>query len=191
MKQLKAKLETLCIFRELQNDPVISSLHAYLENPTGSAYAGFVAALYSADGGNLGGYVKGLCLNSENVYVKLVGSGKDIPEYLHQSLLAELDILQEVAELDKTRLCASLEYPAFLPDFTTEKLNLKELYLRRAENIGKYGYGIYAQNRMFYVDEAGAITPVHHPDRIELSQLVDYESERKVILENTKALLEK
>ena len=73
MKQLKAKLETLCIFRELQNDPVISSLHAYLENPTGSAYAGFVAALYSADGGNLGGYVKGLCLNSENVYVKLVG----------------------------------------------------------------------------------------------------------------------
>ncbi len=189
MKQLKAKLEALCIFRELQNDPVISSLHAYLENPTGSAYAGFVAALYSADGGNLGGYVKGLCLNSENVYVKLVGSGKDIPEYLHQSLLAELDILQEVAELDKTKLCASLEYPAFLPDFTTEKLNLKELYLHRAENIGKYGYGIYAQNRMFYVDEAGAITPVHHPDRIELSQLVDYESERKVILENTKALL--
>ena len=104
------------------------------------------AFLYSADGGNLGGYVKGLCLNSENVYVKLVGSGKDIPEYLHQSLLAELDILQEVAELDKTKLCASLEYPAFLPDFTTEKLNLKELYLRRAENIGKYGYGIYAQN---------------------------------------------
>lgn len=189
MKQLKAKLETLCVFRELQNDPVISSLHTYLEHPTSSAYAGFVAALYSANGGNLGEYVEELCQNSENVYVKLVGSEKAIPEYLYQSLLAELDILQEVAELNKTRLCALLEYSDFLPDFATEKPNLKEHYLHRTQNIGKYGYGIYAQNKMFYVDETGTITPVCHPDQIELSKLVDYESEQRIILENTRALL--
>ena len=50
MKELKEKLDTLCIFRELLSDAVISALRVYLENPTSSAYAGFVAALY-----NLGG----------------------------------------------------------------------------------------------------------------------------------------
>ena len=83
MKDLKEKLGTLCIFRELLKDAVLSSLCTYLDNPTSSAYAEFVAALYNANGGNLGEYVKELSLNSENVYVKMVGSGKDVPTYLY------------------------------------------------------------------------------------------------------------
>lgn len=189
MKVLKEKIDTLCIFRELLNDAVITSLRVYLENPTNSAYAEFVAALYNANGGNLGEYIKELCWNSENVYVKMVGSGKDVPNYLCYTLVSELDTLQEVAELNKETLTAKLESKAFLPEFTTTKLRLKEIYLHRAENIGKYGYGIYAKYNMFSVDEAGNIAPVRNPDKTELSDLVDYESERKVILDNTKALL--
>ena len=77
-----------------------------------------------------------------------------------------------------------------MPEFTTTKLSLKETYLHRAENIDKYGYGIYAKFNMFSVDEAGNIVPVRHSDKTELSNLVDYESERKVIIDNTKALLD-
>lgn len=106
------------------------------------------------------------------------------------TLVSELDTLQEVAELDKETLCAPLEYKGFLPDFTTAKLRLKDIYLHRADNIGKYGYGIYAKKRMFYVDEQGGIVPVHNPDKTELSHLIDYERERKLIVDNTKALLE-
>ena len=190
MKALKEKLNTLCIFRELLGDPVISSLCVYLENPTSSGYAEFVAALYNANGGNLGEYVKELCWNSENVYVKMVGSGKDAPNYLYFALAAELDTLQETAELDKKALTAPLEYKDFLPEFTTTKLRLKDIYLHRAENIGKYGYGIYTKHNMFCVDEAGNIVPVRNPDKTELSDLVDYESERKIIVDNTKALLQ-
>ena len=91
MKELKEKLDTLCIFRELLSDAVISALRVYLENPTSSAYAGFVAALYNLGGGNLGEYVKELCWNSENVYVKTVGCGKDVPNYLYFTLQSELD----------------------------------------------------------------------------------------------------
>lgn len=189
MKVLKEKLNTLCVFRELLKDSVISSLCAYMENPTNSAYAEFVAALYNANGGNLGEYVKELCWNSENVYVKMVGSGKDVPNYLYYTLVSELDTLQEVTELSKETLTASLDYKGFLPEFTTTKLSLKEIYLHRAENIEKYGYGIYAKYNMFSVDEAGNIVPVRNPDKTELSDLVDYESERKVIMDNTKALL--
>ena len=60
MKEVKDKLDTLCIFRDFLNDPVISSLHGYLDNPTGPAYAGFVASLYEANGGDLSAYVKEL-----------------------------------------------------------------------------------------------------------------------------------
>ena len=190
MKELKEKLNTLCIFRELLKDSVICSLCAYMENPTSSAYAEFVAVLYNQANGNLGEYIKEICTNSENVYVKSVGLGKDVPTYMQYSLETELDILQEVSELNKDKLCSLLNYKGFLPEFTTTTLKLKDIYLHRAENIGKYGYGIYAKNRMFYVDEQGNIVPVLHPDKTELSNLVDYERERNIIIDNTKALLQ-
>jgi len=190
MKDFKEKLGTLCIFRELLKDTVLSSLCAYLDNPTSSTYAEFVAVLYNQANGNLGEYIKEICTNSENVYVKSVGLGKDVPTYMQYSLETELDILQEVSELNKEKLCGLLEYNGFLPEFTSTHLRLKEIYLHRAENIGKYGYGIYAKNRMFYVDEQGNIVPVLHPDKTELSNLVDYERERNIIIDNTKALLQ-
>ena len=106
MNDLREKLGTLCIFRELLKDKVLSSLCAYLDNPTSSAYAGFVAVLYECAGGNLGEYIKELCSNSENVYVKTVGRGDTVPKYMTSSLKAELDVLQEVAELNKEKLCS-------------------------------------------------------------------------------------
>ena len=139
MNNLKEKLQTLCIFRELLQDRVISLLCAFLEMPTSSAYAEFVAALYRANGGNLGEYVKELCWNSENIYVKMVGGELKIPSYLHKTLEAELDTLQEVAELNKDDLSALFECNVFLPEFTTNRLRLKEIYLHRAENIEEYG----------------------------------------------------
>ena len=189
MKELKEKLDTLCIFRNLLTDPVISSLCSYLKNPTSPAYAGFVAVLYEANGGNLSEYVKELCENSSNVYVKTVGRGEHVPDHIYFALLSELDTLQAVADLTKDKLCALLEYTGFLPDFSGSKLQLKDHYLHRANNIEKYGYGIYAKNRMFYVDAQDRIVPVRNPDRTELSQLVDYQRERKIIADNTKALL--
>ncbi len=190
MKNLKDKLNTLCIFRDLLTDPVISALLRYLEEPANSSYSEFVATLYNANGGNLGEYVKELSANSGNVYVKMIGSGKQIPKYMYQTLESELDVLQEVAELTEKKLCKDLDYTGFLPCFTTTKLRLKDIYLHRAENIGKFGYGIYAKNRMFYVDEKKNIVPALHPDRTELSHLIDYERERQIILDNTKALLD-
>ena len=189
MKTLKEKLGTLCIFRTLLEDDVISALCAYLDAPTSSAYAGFAAVLYER-GGNIGEYIKELCANSENVYVKTVGLGKPVPKYMRESLESELEILQEVAELNRETLCSLIGYSGFLPEFTTTALRLKEIYLHRTEHVGRYGYGIYAANRTFCVDEQGRIVPVRHPDQTELSDLVDYERERTVIIDNTKALLQ-
>ena len=42
---------------------------------------------------------------------------------------------------------------------------------------------------MFYVSEDGNIVPVQNPDKTNLRELIDYEYERNIIIENTKALL--
>jgi len=189
MKDLKNKLESLCVFRPLLQDAVVSALCTYLNSPTSSAYAEFVAALYEANGGNITEHIRELCENSGNVYVKLLGKGEEVPVHIYDCLMSELDVLQEVAELTKDKLCSILQYQGFLPAFAASKLRLKDHYLHRVNNIEKYGYGIYAKNRMFYVDEQDNIVPVHNPDRTELSQLVDYERERQIVVDNTKALL--
>ena len=189
MKELKDKLFALCIFRDLLTDQVLDALFSHIKHPSVASYAEFVSLLYAANGGNLGEYVKELCLNSENIYVRMVGAKKSIPSYMRDAVEAELNVLQELSALDKETLCATLKYSGFLPDFTTTKLRLKDIYLHRAENIEKYGYGIYAKHRMFYVDENGCIVPVLHPDKTELCDLVDYEHERQIVIDNTKALL--
>ena len=189
MKELKDRIFALCIFRDLWNDTVFHSLFSYIKHPSATAYAEFVSLLYEANGGDLGEHIKELCMNSENVYVKTVASGKPIPAYMQEALEYELDTLQMICSLDKDTLAVLSKYNGFLPDFTTTKIRLKEMYLHRAENVGKYGYGIYAKHRMFYVDENGCIVPVLHPDKTELSDLVDYERERQIVIDNTKALL--
>ena len=189
MKELKDRIFALCVFRDLWNDTVFHSLFSYIKHPSATAYAEFVSLLYEANGGDLGEHIKELCMNSENVYVKTVASGKPIPAYMQEALEYELDTLQMICSLDKDTLAVLSKYNGFLPDFTTTKIRLKEMYLHRAENVGKYGYGIYAKHRMFYVDENGCIIPVLHPDKTELSDLVDYERERQIVIDNTKALL--
>lgn len=189
MKELKDKLDTLCIFRDFLKDPVISALCKFLENPTSPAYAGFVAVLYEANGGDLSAYIQELCDNSSNVYVKTLGKGEPVPDHIYFALLSELETLQEVADLTKEKLCSLFTFPGFLPGFAGSKLHLKDHYLHRANNIEKYGYGIYAKNHMFYVDAQDKIVPVRNSDRIGISQLVDYQRERQIIVDNTKALL--
>ena len=79
MKELKDRIFALCVFRDLWNDTVFHSLFSYIKHPSATAYAEFVSLLYEANGGDLGEHIKELCMNSENVYVKTVASGKPIP----------------------------------------------------------------------------------------------------------------
>ena len=189
MEKLKQRLETLCIFRELLKDPVIAALRSYLETPSAAGYASFVSQLYEANGGDIGAHVRELCENSSNVYVRTLGRGEEAPDHMVCALLSELETLQETAELTREKLCGCLECKGFLPDFVGTKWNLKEQYLQRTANIEKYGFGVYAKHHMFRVDEQDRIVPVLHPDRTALSQLVDYQRERRIVLDNAKALL--
>ena len=71
----------------------------------------------------------------------------------------------------------------------THKTDLDKLYTQRIAEISKHGYGIYARHHMFTVGASGELVPVQYPDPISLEQMVGYERERGIVVENTKALL--
>ncbi len=196
LNELYLKLNSLCIFRALLSDSVISRLLKYLKSVENadtaekiSLYSDFVSALYENNKVSLARHIHTVVGNNENAYVKIIGSGKAGSPTMKKCVDAELEILQSVADLTPAELQSAIEWNGFLPVFKAEKVDLANDYAKRTRYIGKYGYGIYAKNHMFRIDN-GKIVPVLHPDETALSDLIGYEREKKIILDNTKALLE-
>ena len=195
--ELNLKLNSLCIFRSLLTDSVISRLAAYLDSLETadikkkiSAYSDFVSALYDNNKISLARYINSAVCNCENVYVKILGSGKTGSPTMKKCVDAELRIFQIIADLTPAELQGATDWNGFLPVFKVEKVDIAGEYAKRTKNVGKYGYGMYAKNYMFRIDADNRIIPVLNPDKISLSELVGYEREKKIIVDNTKALLD-
>ena len=193
LKELLLRLHAVSVMRDLLEDKVIKALMNFLdladeasEADKVDAYTLFVSELYKTGAEDLSCYVKKIVFESENVYVKLKGKGEVPSAVLLKSLENELKTFDEVASLSAEELLSEF---GFLPRYYTGKCDISKEYIKRLDNISKYGYGIYAKYRMFYIGEDGQITPVQNPDETKLSDLIDYEREQKVIMDNTKALL--
>lgn len=196
LSQLQIRLHSLAIFRNLLTDPVMESLLAYLEalqsaplSQAVSCYSQFVSRLYAAGSTTLARYVEQLAGDDENPYIRRIGQGEAPAPEMVECVRAELEILQAAADLTPETLRSGLDWDGYLPVFQTEPVDVAASYRRRCENIGKLGYGIYARHRMFYVGDNRQIVPVHNPDKIRLSSLIDYKREQQIILDNTLALL--
>lgn len=194
MQELSLRIHSVSVLRDLLHDPVIKALVRFLdlsENAEVSekvdAYSEFVHSLYGAGTENLSEYVERIINESENVYIKTCGRGEVPSEVLSRSFFEDLKTFNAIASLTPEEL--GLKYD-FLPGWTAESADIGAKYSDRIENIGKYGYGIYAKYKMFCVGEDYSILPVQNPDSIRLCDLVDYEREQKIILDNTKALLD-
>ena len=190
LAQLNMRLQSLAVFRALLEDSVIGALQQYLNSPGVSRYAAFVAALYESGSESLAAHIQDAVNDNENPYIRLIGKGVCPGAEMTACVNQELETLQLLAQLTKDDLAQELQGQEYLPDFPAGTADIPGDYSLRCANIGQYGYGIYAKHRMFYINSANQIVPVHTPDRIRLSALVDYEREQKIILDNTLALLE-
>jgi predicted AAA+ superfamily ATPase len=195
MKNLNIRLRSLAVFRSLLNDPVICALLSYLDAPEDKAeavsrYGEFVSRLYATESPTLAAYIRSVVSDDENACIRIIGRGEEPSEALRCCVQQELAVLQAVSELTPEALRADLDWDGYLPEFPAEKIDLAAHYADRCARIGSLGYGIYARYRMFYIDPEDKIVPVRNPDRTRLADLVDYEREKKIILDNTLALLE-
>ena len=198
LEDLNLRLHTLAVFRELLSDPVLEKLCRYLDAAEAggtrgeavSRYGEFVSALYAAGTVSLARHIQSIVNDNENAYIRMIGRGETPWAEMEDAVYAELNILQETADLSPETLRCGVSWTGYLPGFRTEHVDIPGNYRLRCRNISKYGYGIYARHRMFYINSANKIVPVHNPDRTALSSLVDYKREQKIILDNTIALLE-
>lgn len=196
LSDLNIRLHSLAIFRALLDDPVVASLCAYLESlgdastaASVAKYAAFVSRLYGTEKRTLAGYLQSIVNNDENAYIRMIGKGARPWPEMEANVWAELDIMQAAADLTPEFLRQGLDWDGYLPGFAVKQVDLAESYQERCANIGQLGYGIYAKHTMFYVDGENKIVPVHNPDTIRLSSLIDYRREQQIILDNTLALL--
>ena len=151
-------------------------------------YSAMVSALYErAD--DLTGYLEQIVLEHENVYVQRAGAGEPISPNLETCLHTELKLLNRIAMLTPAMIQAEMQPSIPLPAWQTHKTDLDALYTQRVAEIAKHGYGIYARHHMFTVGAGGELVPVQYPDPISLEQLVGYDRERSIVVDNTKALL--
>lgn len=193
LKELSLRLHAVSVMRDLLEDKVIKSLLYFLDLEDDAthvkktdAYTAFVSELYMTGAETLSDYVKKIVFESENIYVKIKGKGEIPPYVFEKSLKSDLKAFDEAAKLTPDVLYGEYD---FLPGFYTDNVNIEKEYMMRTERINKYGYGIYAKYKMFYISTEGTIVPVLNPDETNLSCLYAYKREQKVIMDNTKALL--
>ena len=193
MPSASLQLRSLVVFRSLLNDPVLSRLGKLLEADCADARAcvdawcDFAAALF-AKGDDLSAYLLDLLMEDENIYMHQSCGENPVSPYLAACLEAELAFMQELSRFDGSAIRAALDYDGFLPQWKTSELDFASAYRERIATIHQRGYGIFAQYRMFTVQE-GRIVPVKHPDLQTLAKLPGYERERAKVIANTEALL--
>lgn len=194
INELHCRLNSLVIFRDILSCRTIQSLNSLFECISKNdvieqvkAYSDFVSNLYRHHN-DLSSYILTLILEDENIYMIRKSHKLEISNKMHDCLLNELYSLQQIAELTSEKIKSCIEYNGFLPDWDNSQYDFREEYKNRIDNIERYGYGIYAKYYMFIVKD-GNILPVKYPDEIKLSELIGYDKQRQLIIDNTLALI--
>ena len=193
VRSISRSLDTFSVFRGLLKTPVFRRFFTYIEAEKGSgaqldAYGALVAEIYEG-GGSLAGCVRRALFEDENVYVRAIAKeGRALPS-VERSARHELAVLSRFASLTPVAFAVDMGETEFLPEFEVACPDLAEEYAHRVENIGRYGYGIFASYGMFSVDDDGHICPIESADDIRMDNFVGYEEERARVFANTEAFL--
>lgn len=182
----KDVLNSLVIFKSVKYSPALNALLRLCEdNEDIRAYSDFISALIKYNL-NLTEYIKSLVFTDENIYTELMSKNQDC-DFLYSQVENELDKLFEISKMDKNDFSIKIRenfslFPTFSESFTKE-------YFERIKNIHKIGFGIFANNYVFEIDEEGNLCPSNSFNIRKLDNMYNYDRERKKVIDNTKALV--
>lgn len=193
-EKLLEMLSSLCVFRDVLSDPVVSALIKFLEHGSDDAakiglYCEFANRLYLTGKTDFSEYVADLVRFGDDPLLRLAAAKKPLPKVMKESADRELEILSRLASLTPESLKSGLKYSGALPEWDCSKIDLSAEFEERLSNIEKHGFGIYAKYRAFRLSDEG-ILPISTPDPVRLGDLIGYQREKKLIIDNTRALLE-
>lgn len=190
-KSLDRKIFSIAIFLNVLQDKIINDLCCLLSDKDEAflnSYGWFISRLY-AENVDLSEYILKKILEDENFYIAGKADGKIFDPLIEEAVENELKIFQELSRITPEDITSDIDYDGFLPRWKNSEIDFVNEYKKRIENIGSFGYGKFAQHRMFILRD-GEVLPVKRPDMQRLSELYGYERERQAVIANTLALLE-
>lgn len=192
-KRLACELSALSVFRGILKYDTMSAFIGLLSTDGDRQeklrlFGGVVYSL-AEDNYCFSDFLCRAVFSDENRYIISAAQKTEIPQSLENNAKRELEIFSKLTELDANYLCGGLDFDGYIPQFDNKKTDFVKIYEERLNNVGKYGYGIFATAKMFRVS-GEEIVPVKSADNTSLTEFVGYEEERKQVFENTRALCE-
>ncbi len=189
---LYVKLNTLTVFRDLLENPVISAFSEVLrlyeagdKEELCMAYAKFSSMLFK-EADCLTDFILERILSSDNFYIRARGADKNTGETLDEALEIDLSNLKEIAGVKACDITKDLGVK--LPLFKSYEADFVKIYQEKLLNVSSLGYGIFSKYRAFIFDDKG-ILPIKNPDTQSLKDLKGYEYARDKVVKNTESFL--
>ena len=187
LKEINNDLNSLIIFKNLKYSPAFQALMRLNgDYNVVKSYSEFISSIIS-NNLNFTEYVKDLVFTDENIYTSLICNKKDV-DFLKEQLDLELSKIYKISTLEKSDFPEQVInnfriFPTYSEDFSNE-------YFERIKTISKTGFGVFANNYVFHVDNNGDLKATESYNIRKLKNIYSYDRERQKVIENTKALVE-
>ena len=193
LQKIYLDLTFTSVFFDVVEKPLFRAFFGYMQTQgTGAekrrAYAKFLSEIYLG-GGSLTELVKRLVGEDENVYIKNAAKGNINDGNIQKAVESELRAFGEFAALSAKDFAEDMGL-ANVPAFSSERVQMSELYALRIQNLEKYGYGIFSSRGMFRLSDDKQIEPIVSADKVDMATFIGYEAERAKVVENTLAFVE-
>ncbi|WP_304684876.1 ATP-binding protein [Ileibacterium valens] len=193
---LGQRLRELAVFAGLREDPVIdaffnligsSERQESMESVRGR-FCYFAGKLYAAGYTDWTDYLRHKVLCMPTCCSDFASQDHEIPSYMLDAAMNELASLAQAGSLNSEFFFDDPTMPAF----SAHECDLQGEYLNRLMHVSEYGFGIFAEYRMFRVEQLDGeirLKPIAHPDPVTFNDLYGYQSQHEEVIDNSMVLL--
>lgn len=201
IKKLKYYIKSLCIY-DLKTDIVISSMYDLLCSVNSDTVLEKQSSFFRlvSERNSLKEYISKCILSNDNVFSKSASAGILPDELIINAVKSDLKKLEEIASLtaydisDAVKDSEIREILKTIPEWENGKgvSPLTEPWDNCTDKLAEYhktnGYGIFAKHIAF-TWRCGEMVPITSLNSIRLSDLKNYEIQRKRVVDNTESFL--
>lgn len=202
-QKLRFYIEALCVY-DLKKDDVVASLLNLLQNVDSEAVLEKQSKFFRkvTSHNSFKEYLSRLILTDDNAFTKAAAAGKAdrLPAAVLNGVKSDLKKLEAVANISPKDIYESVENIDLrqvlktLPSWQTGEsvAPLTEDWENRIEDLIEYhkknGYGMYSKYNAFAWRNHG-LYPISETDPIQLSDLKNYEDQRRKVIDNTESFV--
>lgn len=196
MQEFRNKIASLCCFN-VKNDPVLLGFRKLFGESAEESFEGYaeIASTVLKSGKPLSEYFHDMLVFSDSPVLNEFAFGEvskaDLSILRKDAIRYDLDVLRSLCEETAAQIQIRLNtfYDTLdfgkLPLYDNGVFNYTPDYF--LDYVRTHGSGMFAKYKAFTYD--GELHPIDHPDTVRLSDLKNYEEQRKQVVDNTVCFL--